>query len=153
MSKWQPIKTAPKDGVEFLSVANYTDEPRQVQIVDWDFVQQCQPGLYTHWMPLPEPPVGERTAPSGEAVAEVTSDDEGDMLIRALRPIPLGAKLYTAPQQPAAADEFAAYRERLLRAFMMECGIIGAKEAGVNLARGIKAALAALTHPEAHHDP
>lgn len=46
-------------------------------------------------------------------------------------------------QQPAAVDEFAADRERLLRAFMMECGIIGAKEAGVNLARGIKAALAA----------
>ena len=44
-------------------------------------------------------------------------------------------------QQPAAVDEFAADRERLLRAFMMECGIIGAKEAGVNLARGIKAAL------------
>jgi len=54
--EWQPIETAPKDGSEFLSVANYTDEPRQVQIVDWDFVQQCQPGLYTHWMPLPEPP-------------------------------------------------------------------------------------------------
>lgn len=55
-SEWQPIETAPKDGSEFLSVANYTDEPRQAQIVDWDFVQQCQPGLYTIWMPLPEPP-------------------------------------------------------------------------------------------------
>jgi len=54
--EWLPIETAPRGGVEFLSVANYTDEPRQIQIVDWDFVQQCQPGLYTHWMPLPEPP-------------------------------------------------------------------------------------------------
>lgn len=54
--EWMPIETAPRSGIEFLSVANYTDEPRQVQIVDWEFVQQCQPGLYTHWMPLPTLP-------------------------------------------------------------------------------------------------
>ncbi len=56
MSEWQPIETCPKDSTSFLSVANYEDEPRQVQIVDWGFVVMCEYGLYTHWMPLPEMP-------------------------------------------------------------------------------------------------
>jgi len=45
-------------------------------------------------------------------------------------------------QQPAAVDEFAGIRARLLHGFMLDCGVIGAKEAGVNLAREIKEVLA-----------
>jgi len=81
-------------------------------------------------------------APSVEAVAWATPD-----LSKVAHPSDATAEytvpLYAAPQQPAGVDEFADDRERLLRAFMMECGIIGAKEAGVNLARCIKAGLAA----------
>lgn len=49
--------------------------------------------------------------------------------------------LYPAPDFEAM--EFARTASRLLHGFMLDCNAIGAKEAGVNLARGIKGSLAA----------
>ena len=59
---WRPIAALPESykdfdtGGYFLTVANYADEPPQVQIQDWLFVDQCEYGLYTVWMPLPPAP-------------------------------------------------------------------------------------------------
>lgn len=63
--QWRPIETLPKEFkdevnggefLDFLTCANYTDEPRMVQMQYWHFVKSCEEGLYTHWMPLPVPP-------------------------------------------------------------------------------------------------
>lgn len=121
MKGWQPIETAPRDGVEFLSVANYTDEPRQVQIVDWDFVQQCEPGLYTHWMPLPELPMqpdekGEVAVPRNESgeIVPVSRQDSDEALLRQALEALLGQRgepdWHTGKQRENA---IAALRERL----------------------------------------
>lgn len=61
MNEWQPIETLPPEFKDqpfksFLTCANYKDEPRMIQIQEWLFVESCEDGLYTHWMPLPEPP-------------------------------------------------------------------------------------------------
>jgi hypothetical protein len=67
MSEWQPIETAPKDGTDilvadyrvaggFMNVVAYTDE-------DFPNVWETQEFLsyhheaFTHWMPLPNPPI------------------------------------------------------------------------------------------------
>jgi hypothetical protein len=68
MSKWQPIETAPKDGMRVLFYTPGDDETgylpsMQVSYIDkggelptYD-VDQWHDGLRpTHWMPLPEPP-------------------------------------------------------------------------------------------------
>lgn len=59
MTKWQPIKTAPRDGTEFLAVWNDCD-PIPYGVVSY---RECgwQEGFSgvrepTHWMPLLEPP-------------------------------------------------------------------------------------------------
>ena len=74
--KWQPIETAPKDGMDFLvidmkgitpkaSVCHYhngrflgMDRETRIAIEDCG-VDPCGIGFYpypTHWMPLPNPP-------------------------------------------------------------------------------------------------
>lgn len=74
MSKWQPIKTAPKDGREFLAVNKdkpsvtyrvvYFDEDVRDALYCWH-VEDAGKGFnhhrdfFTHWMPLPDPPVRE----------------------------------------------------------------------------------------------
>jgi hypothetical protein len=53
--------------------------------------------------------------------------------------------LYAHPAPaPVVTDEEAIRNVKLLYGFMLECGIIGAKEAGVNLAHSIKEYTAAL---------
>ena len=47
------------------------------------------------------------------------------------------------PEPDAETMDFARVASRLLHGFMLECNVIGAKEAGVNLAQGIKDYLAA----------
>ena len=68
--KWQPIKTAPRDGTKILCFrpanpkAIIAKAKRSVIIVDWfdkrasatNFYQEPMESTYTHWMPLPEPP-------------------------------------------------------------------------------------------------
>ena len=72
-TKWQPIETAPKDGVAKLLI-----DADEVQVVGWYGKHNHVPiygwirpiELYgeevdgfdpTHWMPLPDPPRGERS--------------------------------------------------------------------------------------------
>lgn len=62
--KWQPIETAPKDGTDIIGswqCLNKTWDMNKLCFVDgmWlDHYHDCQFNP-THWMPLPEPPVGE----------------------------------------------------------------------------------------------
>ena len=70
---WQPIETAPKDGVNVLLSERYNDTPcvgfwrtnpgEWVANVSnyttrWDsrVVSDISSALVTHWMPLPKPP-------------------------------------------------------------------------------------------------
>jgi hypothetical protein len=74
-SNWQPIKTAPKDGTEFLA---YSKRCGKCDVVEWmpsvrDFLPVQMDGEMgplpyefgykrhdaTHWMPLPTPPQAE----------------------------------------------------------------------------------------------
>jgi hypothetical protein len=73
MAKWQPIKTAPRDGTEILLYEWVENE--KVGKQDYFFVgywgndyltgdsgffnntTECGENFPTHWMPLPEPPV------------------------------------------------------------------------------------------------
>lgn len=78
--EWHPIDTAPKDGTVILVTnANYAYEVQRCQIVNWGGIisdasrprfsnvgwhnqlsdeDEDEPDavMYTHWMPLPEPP-------------------------------------------------------------------------------------------------
>ena len=67
--EWQPIETAPKDAVNILAVdARTCYEP---MVVQWDKYENSDyswlgsegykyhKDVFTHWMPLPEPPTGE----------------------------------------------------------------------------------------------
>lgn len=73
MTDWQPIETAPKDGTEFLACdVRAAGEPMAVislaaqEDILLGFPWRMQGGsttysndAFTHWMPLPEPPVME----------------------------------------------------------------------------------------------
>ncbi len=71
--KWQPIETAPKDGNDVLvfgggdyTVAHWNGEEwRDYGDIGWAGMcgDDNQP---THWMPLPEPPVGNELAEADE---------------------------------------------------------------------------------------
>ena len=61
--KWQPIETAPKDGISILVALSRHNE--SITTVYWDSYWSLNiAGSYaeddevepTHWMPLPEPP-------------------------------------------------------------------------------------------------
>jgi hypothetical protein len=65
MNEWQPIETAPKDGVWALV---YVDGAINCAYIkagklpeDWThpWNPNVIPGAVTHWMPLPNPPKGE----------------------------------------------------------------------------------------------
>ena len=70
MSKWESIKTAPKDGRSFLAIINWdfgSKEDSQIDILEWDIAEKDwfthnggwlkKAHLHaTHWMPLPELP-------------------------------------------------------------------------------------------------
>jgi hypothetical protein len=69
MSEWQPIETAPSEGqfLGFWEYVYYGDRDRTcgIEVAErgdynssWimDHEGAHQPGIYTHWMPLPEPP-------------------------------------------------------------------------------------------------
>jgi len=54
---WQPIGTAPKDGVRFLGLTWDGVIKQGYQADDWFFADgSISVQKYTHWMPLPEPP-------------------------------------------------------------------------------------------------
>lgn len=68
---WQSIETAPRDGTEVLGFWSYvyiedTGPTIGMSVVSWekhDFGEGwtdgdglANAGVYTHWMPLPEPP-------------------------------------------------------------------------------------------------
>ena len=72
MAEWQPIETAPKDGTLVLVVGRNGlavqaswewdgDDPTDWDDGSWDYWVNI-PGygmhVFTHWMPLPEPPNG-----------------------------------------------------------------------------------------------
>jgi hypothetical protein len=76
MSKWQPIETAPKTpkrvllwgtayGDPIIATAYWDDDPACPHCHGWHFIQAddgmeyvLEPDevVYTHWMPMPEPP-------------------------------------------------------------------------------------------------
>lgn len=64
MRKWQPIKTAPKDGTYLVVWDGKNQRPVVPELRgsdgtfwmgDWDWIVDA-----THWMPLPPPPKGEQ---------------------------------------------------------------------------------------------
>jgi hypothetical protein len=64
---WQPMATAPKDGSSFLvwssgtgrwpRIARWCESPRVVG-GGWFGFDESQLGVESHWMPLPQPPIG-----------------------------------------------------------------------------------------------
>ena len=68
MSEWQPIETAPKDGTRMIFFApgnksrgeDYIDRQIVMKVDRWNenaWWQMRPRNPYTHWMPLPLPPV------------------------------------------------------------------------------------------------
>jgi hypothetical protein len=60
--KWQPIKTAPKDGTAILVYASEEGYSGFFVVawehgVVWRYGDDLEPPTPTHWMPLPNPPV------------------------------------------------------------------------------------------------
>lgn len=81
MSDWQPIETAPRDGIailgywEWAGEINGIDHDKEIAIIFWSGGRTDYPGFEwvvrgtdayaawlrpTHWMPLPPPPLTER---------------------------------------------------------------------------------------------
>lgn len=68
MAEWQPIETAPKDGIDII----VSDSGELVSVAFWDkdegkWLDSMNHNGYdhatrnpTHWMPLPEPPMRAR---------------------------------------------------------------------------------------------
>jgi hypothetical protein len=65
VSKWQPLSTAPMDGTWVLAYDGKSPWPDDVEETyfiaryqngGWNIALDGQPTLFTHWMPLPEPP-------------------------------------------------------------------------------------------------
>lgn len=68
---WMPIETAPRDGTPFLAYGSflYQDDKAPTECTEiaeysgdpeWPWRNadsKCQPDFYSHWQPLPKPPV------------------------------------------------------------------------------------------------
>lgn len=57
-TKWQLIKTAPKDGTEILLFGSCGRQVGAFKDGEWwcTWYDGYTPNLVTHWMPLPAPP-------------------------------------------------------------------------------------------------
>ena len=80
-SKWQPISTAPRDGtvIDLLTKCGmrFTDEW-------WDDEDGCwscllSDGMFSHWMPLPSPPVHRDTNDETKARRAKALDELGEL--------------------------------------------------------------------------
>jgi hypothetical protein len=71
MSEWQPIETAPRIEEQELLVCSYDEGSYYCEVVTWFPWPNTDGGWfngdvsrptdhYTHWMPLPAPPSGDR---------------------------------------------------------------------------------------------
>ncbi len=71
MAEWQRIETAPKDGTDVLGFWSFVYDGDKAPTVGMDVISWhdmgviglwrdrdglCSDGVFTHWMPLPEPP-------------------------------------------------------------------------------------------------
>jgi hypothetical protein len=71
MSEWQPIATAPKDGrailacatklLDWVQVVWWNDEGRDPHFWSVSDGPTYHKDMFTHWMPLPDPPKGKRS--------------------------------------------------------------------------------------------
>jgi hypothetical protein len=56
-NEWQPIETAPKDGMSVLGFfPNFSDDSIQMTYYSKGWKNGLKQVHPTHWMPLPEPP-------------------------------------------------------------------------------------------------
>ena len=89
MSAWQPIATAPRDGRYILAIVGENSQRHMQQNVgrmfvirhegttcsEYDLGWAVYPGYggesdrtFSHWQPLPEPPLSHSTTPASEEV-------------------------------------------------------------------------------------
>lgn len=137
MCEWMPIDSAPKDGTLFLC---WVDAIRHGEADDGSTYQadvsECDFGQW-------------RNSEHGGYFDNMMGPIGDGQIITHWIPLPVAPKS-ARPQQAAQAVEADGdtMRSKLLLGFMLDCNAIGAKEAGINLARSMKMMCAALDSPE-----
>jgi hypothetical protein len=85
--EWQPIETAPQDGVRFLGLS-WDGVIKQGYIAEgWCWAEQSSAAQeFTHWMPLPAPPSAAKTCvEEGHTLTPLRLLEEHEAKVKALQ--------------------------------------------------------------------